>query len=263
MVANTNPIILDSRGEASVWFSAAKYKFVLKTAADVEIWTQDNLWAAVNVDGSNATGTWPISVSGSAASVAPGGAVNKIIAGSNITISPTSGVGDVTINAAATSGTVTSVTGAGVYGFTLTGGPITSTGTLTVTPPAPSTAGNVLTSNGVNWVSQSISSIPQSAKAWVNFDGTSGTIRSSYNVSSVTRNSTGYYTAAFTSALSNSSYSAVCSSSYPQWPLEPGTNTTTDGGTAAYATTSIQTVCTRYGNGAVDPIVCCIQVFGN
>ena len=158
LTANTNPIILDSRGEASVWFSAAKYKFVLKTAADVEIWTQDNLWAAANVDGSNATGTWPISISGNAAtatianSVVDGGAVNRIIAGTNITISPTSGVGTVTVNSTS-SATVTSVNGAGLYGFTLPGGPITTSGTLTVTPPAPSTVGNVLTSNGTNWVS--------------------------------------------------------------------------------------------------------------
>ena len=50
----------------------------------------------------------------------------------------------------------------------------------------------------------------QIAKAWVNFDGTTspGTIRSSYNVSSVTMNSTGDYTVNFTSALANTKYSA-------------------------------------------------------
>ena len=162
--ANTNPVILNSRGETSVWLGSSQYKFVLKDANDVEIWTQDNLWAAANVDGSNAIGTWPINITGNAAtatyadtagvanSVAPGGAVNKVIAGTNITISPTNGVGDVTINAVP-SGSVTSITGAGLYGFTLPGGPITTSGTLTVTPPAPGTSGNVLTSNGTNWVS--------------------------------------------------------------------------------------------------------------
>ena len=43
------------------------------------------------------------------------------------------------------------------------------------------------------------------ALAWVNFNGTTspGTIRSQYNVSSVTRNSTGVYTISFTTAISN------------------------------------------------------------
>jgi hypothetical protein len=40
---NTNPIILNSRGEANVWISAAQYKFVLKTSTEVEIWTVDNI----------------------------------------------------------------------------------------------------------------------------------------------------------------------------------------------------------------------------
>jgi len=46
-----------------------------------------------------------------------------------------------------------------------------------------------------------------SAKAWVNFNGVSGTsIRSSYNVSSVTRNNVGQYTVAFTNALPDANY---------------------------------------------------------
>ena len=45
---NTNPIILNSRGEANVWLSNTTYKFVLKTSADVEIWTVDNISNAIN-----------------------------------------------------------------------------------------------------------------------------------------------------------------------------------------------------------------------
>jgi hypothetical protein len=41
--ANTNPIILDSRGEANVWFNAVSYKLKLTSSTDVEIWTVDNL----------------------------------------------------------------------------------------------------------------------------------------------------------------------------------------------------------------------------
>lgn len=43
VTANTNPIILDSRGEANVWLSSAAYKLKLTTPADVEIWTVDNV----------------------------------------------------------------------------------------------------------------------------------------------------------------------------------------------------------------------------
>jgi hypothetical protein len=47
------------------------------------------------------------------------------------------------------------------------------------------------------------------AKAWVNFAGASGTIASSFNVSSITRNSTGDYTINFTTAMPNTSYVAL------------------------------------------------------
>ena len=41
--ANTNPIILDSRGEANVWLNGVSYKLKLTSSTDVEIWTVDNL----------------------------------------------------------------------------------------------------------------------------------------------------------------------------------------------------------------------------
>jgi hypothetical protein len=43
--ANTNPVILDSRGEANVWLGGAIYKFVLKDATDALIWSVDNISA--------------------------------------------------------------------------------------------------------------------------------------------------------------------------------------------------------------------------
>jgi len=47
------------------------------------------------------------------------------------------------------------------------------------------------------------------AKAWVNFNGTNGTIRTSFNVSSVTRNGTGDYTVTFTTAMPNADYASM------------------------------------------------------
>lgn len=41
--ANTNPIILDSRGEASVWLDTPLYKMALYDSTNVLIWTVDNI----------------------------------------------------------------------------------------------------------------------------------------------------------------------------------------------------------------------------
>ncbi len=44
--ANTNPIILDSRGEANVWLGVGSYKMILKDSVDALIWTVDNILGA-------------------------------------------------------------------------------------------------------------------------------------------------------------------------------------------------------------------------
>jgi len=43
--ANSNPIVLDSRGEANIWLTGANYKFKLTDANGTEIWTVDNIAA--------------------------------------------------------------------------------------------------------------------------------------------------------------------------------------------------------------------------
>jgi len=43
--ANSNPIVLDARGEANVWLGAATYKFKLCDPTNTEIWTVDNISA--------------------------------------------------------------------------------------------------------------------------------------------------------------------------------------------------------------------------
>jgi hypothetical protein len=51
------------------------------------------------------------------------------------------------------------------------------------------------------------SSGQQAAKVWVNYNASSQAIRASYNVSSVTYNSTGTFTINFTSSLADANYS--------------------------------------------------------
>lgn len=62
-------------------------------------------------------------------------------------------------------------------------------------------------SDGTNSTSTT-NAIQGSAKAWVNFNGVpaSPTIRASYNVSSVTKITTGAYTVSFTNALPDANY---------------------------------------------------------
>jgi hypothetical protein len=69
--------------------------------------------------------------------------------------------------------------------------------------------------NGAGATVPTTTVINGSAKAWVNFNGV-GTvaIRASFNVSSVTRNATGFYTVNFTTAFADTSYCAVLGHNY-------------------------------------------------
>jgi len=86
-----------------------------------------------------------------------------------------------------------------------------TSGSVTLAAPAvagsntitlPTTGGTVLTtaSTGV-------------CKAWVNYNGVAQTISGSYNVSSVTVASTGFYTVNFTTAMPNANYATTASAS--------------------------------------------------
>ena len=79
-----------------------------------------------------------------------------------------------------------------------------------------------------------------SARAWVNFNGT-GTvaIRASGNVSSITDNGTGDYTANFATAMADANYASVCNSSRSDTNNAQGNNHTS---TAVPATGSIRVI---------------------
>ena len=51
-IPNTNPVVLDAGGRATVFLAPGSYKFVQRTSADVVVWTQDNISsvAPFNVD---------------------------------------------------------------------------------------------------------------------------------------------------------------------------------------------------------------------
>jgi hypothetical protein len=108
------------------------------------------------------------------------------------------------------------------------------------------------TSSGVFATQNAIGGI---SKAWVNFYGMSGTsIRASFNVSSVTRNSSGNYTINFTTAMSDGNY--VFTGSY-EGQSDPGAFFiyAGGGGTGTPPTTKTTTQCrvaTTNGSDAHD-----------
>lgn len=48
-VANANPVILDTRGEASVWMDSGAYKLALFTSTNVPVWTVDGVGGSVSL----------------------------------------------------------------------------------------------------------------------------------------------------------------------------------------------------------------------
>lgn len=63
--ANTNPIVLDARGEANIWLGEATYKFRLTDSVDVEIWTVDYISAPTTALSPVLTGNVTISTDSS------------------------------------------------------------------------------------------------------------------------------------------------------------------------------------------------------
>ena len=86
---NANPVILDAGGRAVVYLSNdTAYKFVLKTSADVEVWSQDNIQSVQNIPLYVAHESIPLfgtdEVGDNALSYPAGNAGDKVVPGSQI-----------------------------------------------------------------------------------------------------------------------------------------------------------------------------------
>lgn len=94
-------------------------------------------------------------------------------------------------------------------------------------------------------------------RAWVNFDGSTGTILASFNVSSVTKNNTGDYTINFTNAMPDANYSAI------GMAKDGGTNGVfvelPPGGT--YSTTAVSIYCVQRTGGLIDTPITNVAIF--
>jgi hypothetical protein len=130
---------------------------------------------------------------------------------------------------------------------------------MTTTINAVSGTGLTQTSDGSGIVKLQSNGVATNALAWVQFAGASGTIASSYNVSSVTRTGTGQFTVNFSSALTDNKYTVTGS-------CAGGNNT---GGTMVcnyqgVPTTSLCYVSTySFTPALVDYAYSSVQIFGN
>jgi microcystin-dependent protein len=96
---------------------------------------------------------------------------------------------------------------------------------------------------------------PTTAKAWVNFNGVTGAIRASENVSSITKNGTGDYTINFTSAFADTSYAYTFGggAGNARWlSLYNGSSVNTTDSRAGKTTTSIRVCFTAYNGSFAD-----------
>ena len=100
------------------------------------------------------------------------------------------------------------------------------------------------------------------AKAWLNYDGTTPSIRDSYNIGSVTDNGTGEYTVNYSTAMSDANYSIVGfahdDASSGWWRLLVSNN----GAAQAAGSFAIETIHPQ-DYSLQDSDTVCIQVFGN
>jgi hypothetical protein len=173
----------------------------------------------------------PVASGGTGASTAANARTSLSAAGSGANSDITSITGLTTALAVSQGGT-----GAATH---TSKGVLIGNGTSAVTTVSPSTSGNVLVSDGTSWTS---STYP-AAKAWVNFNGTTSspsTIRSSYNITSVTKTGTGRYNLNFTTAMADTNYVVVsfAKDSYISLLGGAGIDSTSTPTTTAYARVS-------------------------
>lgn len=103
------------------------------------------------------------------------------------------------------------------------------------------------------------------AAAWVNFNGVTGAIRASGNVSSITKNGTGDYTINFTNAMPDANYAAVVSATGPvnQYHVVPYLGQPGSNDNSSHATNGLR--CSFYNTTnsvlRADPLYVCVAIF--
>lgn len=128
---------------------------------------------------------------------------------------------------------------------------------MTTTINASPTNGLVQTADGSGVLKVQSNGVTTNALAWVSFTGSTATIKASYNISSMTRTSTGAYQFAFTTPTTDANYALVTNSNSSSYLFGQQFN-------VASTTTTIYAVCTNSSTGtALDIPYGSIAVFGN
>jgi len=96
------------------------------------------------------------------------------------------------------------------------------------------------------------------AKAWVNFAGATGTVNSSFNVSSVTRTATGAYTINLTTAVPNTNFATASS-----FVLGAGNTAVIYENSSSARTTSTYLLCANSGGTVFDPTYVSTSLFSS
>jgi len=112
-------------------------------------------------------------------------------------------------------------------------------------------AGNLMFNSGYGSVATAFG-----CRAWVNFNGTNGSIRASGNVGSVTRVSTGQYTVNFTTSMPDANYAAFTNGSNT-----PGNDAVCGFGDATFNTGSVAVTTRNFSAARIDPTDVFVSVF--
>jgi hypothetical protein len=143
--ANTNPIILNSLGQANIWLSTASYKFSVYTSADVLLYTVDNISAPLDSAGLALALSSPTPIGNTAPNT---GAFTTLTATTGGITTLTSTTGNITtVNATTVNATTITATGT-VTAETLTfegGGSLTKVPESAIKPITATVSANALT----------------------------------------------------------------------------------------------------------------------
>jgi len=132
---------------------------------------------------------------------------------------------------------------------------------LTTIINASPTNGLTQTADGSGVMKVQSNGVTTNALAWVRFSGASPTIASSYNVSSLTRQSAGNYTISFTTATADANYAVLGTGSGKSGTESPGI-VTLNWGTVPSTSSFLLNVINTSSTG-IDNAYTSVVVFGN